>query len=363
MTASLRCVRRVAGNVCLFRAAPLALRSVLTLVAACSVSGCYLSHPVELAGDASGDDAGSSRDAGSRPDGGLGGMESGTVSPPDGGGVGRWDGNVPPLDGGVPPFDGGGLPARDGGSVVPIDGGRRDGGSAGMDGGLPSLDGGPPLVDAGPARPALRLSTTTFFSVGDAPTFDIPGDSSFEAWVRSRELRDVDFCGKGNRLARDLIVGQRGGRIVAGWQAAGEDYLLEGPEVPFDQWVHVSIVRRADADGTHAARLFVNGELVASASSVPRLSLAFNEIDFRCGLAEVDVDEVRLWRVTRTADDVAATFQRRVSGGIPGLMHYWRLDERGQILTDYTPMGRVGINGRLTTPDPADGTWILDGAI
>jgi hypothetical protein len=243
-----------------------------------------------------------------------------------------------------------------------IDGGpmRIDGGPMRPDGGR---DAGMMMLDAGPARPALRFNRTTYMFVGDAPTFDIPADSTLEVWVRSRELGDIDFCGKGNRLARDLIVGQRGGRLVAGWQVAGIEYFINGPEVPFDEWVHVGLVREADADGRHTARLYVNGELLETAFASPQLVRSFNDIDFRCGFANVDIDEIRLWRVARSTADVRANYARRISGGIPGLMHYWRLDERGQILTDYTPMGRVGINGTLTTPDPADGIWILDGAI
>lgn len=223
------------------------------------------------------------------------------------------------------------------------------------------LDAGPPPFDAGPRRPALRLSRTTFWGVGDAPTFDLPDRSTFEIWVRSRELRDAEICRKGDAMARDLVVGQRDGALVAGWQVAGVPYFLSGGPMPFDTWVHVAIVRRRSASGASTdAELYVDGALVAT-GTLPRLVDSFNDLPFRCGFADADVDEVRLWRITRTGSDILANMRRRVSGGIPGMQSYWRLDESGQILIDYTAMGRVGILGHLTTPDPADPVWIADG--
>lgn len=344
---------------------------LVTAALAAFFSGCYLAHPREgeadadwnledgaLGPDAAASDAGrdDGRDAGPPPV--DAGVDAGRDAGEDSG----------PADAGSGPADGGIDAGRDGG----VDAGRVDAGlDAGRDGGVDGgrdagfedggVDAGP--VDAGPERPALRVGAGTFFFMSDSPTFDLARESTFELWVRSRQLGDADFCGKGNRLARDLIVGQREGRIVAGWQVAGVPYFATGPAIPANRWVHVAIVRRPNPDGTHAVELIVDGDRVDEVASLPRLVGAFNDIVFRCGLVDADIDEIRLWRVARAAEDIRATFTRRISGGIPGLQHYWRLDERGQLLIDYTPRGLVGVNGRLTTPDPADATWIVDGAI
>lgn len=179
--------------------------------------------------------------------------------------------------------------------------------------------------------------------------------------MRSRELRDAEYCRKGDAMARDLVVGQRGGVLIAGWQVGTEPFFLTGGPVPFDTWVHLAVVRRRSADGASTdAELYVNGVLAATANLL-RLVDSFNDLPFRCGFADADVDEVRLWRITRTGSDILSNMRRHVSGGIPGLQSYWRLDESGQILIDYTAMGRVGILGNLTTPDSADPIWIADG--
>ena len=39
------------------------------------------------------------------------------------------------------------------------------------------------------------------------------------------------------------------------------------------------------------------------------------------------MDEVRVWNVVRSADDIRATMSNRVWGTEPGLVGYWRFDE------------------------------------
>src|SRR5690606_749588 len=103
----------------------------------------------------------------------------------DGGGVDATaphDALPPPIDVGPPPRDAG----RDGGFDAGRDGGFDAGRDAGRDGGHrdagpdAARDAGPPPIDSGPHRPALRFSRTTFFGVGDAPSFDLTGDSVLE---------------------------------------------------------------------------------------------------------------------------------------------------------------------------------------
>lgn len=329
------------------------MRSLLPTFALIFAWGCYQSHPLLVDGPS----------------------DAGQLDAPI-------DAALPPIDVGPPPIDVGpplidadprdagprdaGL--RDAGprDAGPRDAGPRDAGprDAGPRDAGPRdagpRDAGPPPFDAGPPRPALRLSPSTYWFVADAPQFDLANDSTFELWIRSHTLADANVCAKGDGIARDLIVGQRGGVITAGWQVAGTELLLRGPAVRLGEWTHVAMVRRATPAGLHRVELYVDGVLEEEAD-LPRLVDAFNDIDFRCGNASADVDEVRLWRVARAAADIAANRSRRVSGAIPALQSYWRLDERGQIVLDHTAMGRVGILGRFTTPDAADPTWILDG--
>lgn len=218
-----------------------------------------------------------------------------------------------------------------------------------------------PLVDAGPARPALRFSAATYFEVEDSPPFDTPLDHSIELWVRSRESGDADFCQKGNPIARHLFIGLRGGRIAAGWQASPvADQFLLGPALVRDRWTHVAFVARAQGDGLYRALLLVDGSPVASEMDIPDLVPSFNAVRFTCGRADFDVDEIRVWRVGRNVSAIRAEMDRSISGAAV-MVGYWRLDERGQIATDYSGSSNVGVLGAFVRADSADPTWIADG--
>ncbi|GAB5541918.1 MAG: hypothetical protein SangKO_016780 [Sandaracinaceae bacterium] len=214
--------------------------------------------------------------------------------------------------------------------------------------------------DAGPPRPALRFSRGTFMRVDDAPPFDTSFSHTYEAWVRSREVADAEYCSKGDATSRHLVVGQRAGRYVMGWELAGTDRFVEGPPVRPDTWVHLALVVRP-APGGHEGQIYVDGTLFATSGLLPGLVDSFNDIGFRCGFADADVDEVRVWRVARSAASISTSFRAQISGAVPGLVAYWRMDERGQFVTDYTARGHIGVLGNRTTADPADPTWILDG--
>lgn len=317
----------------------------LTFCAALSIAGCYESH------------LGFGRDGGDVPP-----FDAGT-SEPDGGlrrDAGRFDAGR--FDGGFDAgFDGGRFDAGR------FDAGRFDAGrfDAGLDAGRDAgrFDAGDPPDGGGPVRPALRTAVRTYFSFPDEPVYDLPDGATFELWVRPRPtLRNVDFCGKGDEMSRDLIVGLRGSHLVVGWSYAGESHLAMAPTpMDFDRWTHVAMVRRPEADGRHTLQLFVDGMLVRTESSVPNVDVVFNDLPFLCGRADVDIDEMRLWRVARSESDLRANMGMRISGGAGGMVAYWRLDERGQILVDYTANGHAGILGARVRADDEDAVWITDG--
>lgn len=305
------------------------------------LSGCYLSHP------------GHGRDGGSPLDGLV--LFDGLVD---------FDADMPPFDADVPPFDGlVGLdvdaPPFDG-DVPPFDASRPDASrpdASRPDASRPDATAG----DSGRPSPALRMSATTFMEVEDSPVFDTPFDHSFELWVRSREGSDADFCRKGDGSASHFYAGQRGGRVVMGWQVFPDERFVIGPVLTRDRWTHLALVVTARPDGAHAAELFVDGTSVDRLARAPNLLRTFNDVEFICGNSDFDVDEIRMWSVVRSETQIRMNMTNRIAGSIPGMVAYWRLDEAGQIALDWTARGNVGVLGRLTRVDPADPTWILDG--
>ncbi len=73
------------------------------------------------------------------------------------------------------------------------------------------------------------------------------------------------------------------------------------------------------------------------------------------------LSEVRLWTSARTAAQIAATLEQRLSGVEAGLLANWPLDEgTGQTLKNTAPLGADGFRGDSDAIDSADPAWSSD---
>jgi Concanavalin A-like lectin/glucanases superfamily len=105
------------------------------------------------------------------------------------------------------------------------------------------------------------------------------------------------------------------------------DLTLEGTSsVITGRWVHVASTRRAE---TGELTLVVNGILEASAVSSNRSSLTAPYAITFGGHSPVRgfiglIDEVRIWNVVRSPEQIAAGMRQRLLGDEPGLVGYYR---------------------------------------
>ncbi len=134
-----------------------------------------------------------------------------------------------------------------------------------------------------------------------------------------------------------------------------------GRDLNNNQWHHLAAVH---ANGV--TKIFVDGVMVGSANeslydinSLDRISAIGAQFDGRSSNFDSIVDEVRVWSIVRTADQIQANMNRRLAGTEPGLIGYWHLDEgEGQIVHDISTKANHGYLGNLLEADPADPTWV-----
>ena len=109
-----------------------------------------------------------------------------------------------------------------------------------------------------------------------------------------------------------------------------------------NQWYHIAAVNNAGS-----RKLYVNGvEYNLSGSS---LNVSANNNPLRIGSDYASryfdgrIDEVRVWNVPRTQDDIIATMDTELSGSETGLVAYYTFNEgSGIILNDQTGNGHNG---------------------
>jgi hypothetical protein len=102
------------------------------------------------------------------------------------------------------------------------------------------------------------------------------------------------------------------------------------------------------------------------AANVPRSGMVrTNSNDLGIGnRAAVDrpfdggIDEVRIWNVARTREQIQNDMHWELSGSEPGLVAYYKFNEgSGQSASDSTVYGNHGILGLSPQADASDPTW------
>ena len=140
----------------------------------------------------------------------------------------------------------------------------------------------------------------------------------------------------------------------AGW----EPWISLRYAAPVGQWLHLAIVRERPV-----VHVYINGRLVQTHHAATATGSDDHHTDMdelRIGGRQHTplgfrgrIDEVRLWRVARTAEQIAASMTRSLDGDEPGLIGYWRFDEgRGSVahsLTGVHDGDVVGATWRATT--------------
>ncbi len=211
---------------------------------------------------------------------------------------------------------------------------------------------------------ALDLDGLDDHALFEPNLLDTPQQITMEAWVKYQSTKTymmaVSLEGVYAFFLNRYSVGSftpffDGGSIHANDRGYGAN-LNDG------QWHHLAAVNNGQT-----LQVFIDGALMGSASetlynitSLNRTSAIgaqFNASEFHF---DGIVDEVRVWTVARTQEQIQTHMHERLSGNESGLVAYWRLDEgTGQVLNDASPLQQPGHRGASENPDAADPTWVL----
>ncbi len=236
--------------------------------------------------------------------------------------------------------------------------------------GAPDCDGNriPDSCEIGAGNSAVYFDgINDIVVVPRSPTLEPANELTVEAWVKA------DSAGAYHaRLIRNSVAT---GYILA-WQQSGDGHVqlrmdqggnavVAADNVPtstyFGQWVHVAGVYSATQ---HFCRLYVNG--VLKDNKTANGTLVYSNSAFAIGNSFYGnesfygrIDEMRVWNVARTQQQLNDNKSKRLSGSEPGLVGYWRFDEgSGQVVADASGHGNngtIGGNNQVAGDDP---TWV-----
>jgi Concanavalin A-like lectin/glucanases superfamily len=236
-------------------------------------------------------------------------------------------------------------PAPNGGSSQPEQPGEGSSRDAGV---APDTNTGAPRTDAGDATAEVPACTGFALSLDGTNFAVVPrlvaDDFTLEAWIQttssrsgngafySRSVFDADVVGGSN--VDDFTAGVLADRFA--FAVGNPDTTVEGTTlVTTGEWVHVAVTRQAS---TGQLQLFVNGLLDGSTIAPNQNPLAAPMSISFGGVALVRnyiglMDEVRIWNVVRSAEQLASSLRVRLSGSEPGLVGYYPFEDRGPTQT------------------------------
>ena len=226
----------------------------------------------------------------------------------------------------------------------------------------------------GPKGRALRFDLGRYAFVNASAFKAAIGAGGFtvEAWLKPDSVTDTYLQGiavgqdlsTGSRswglFLEDMVDGQLSGRVYvspASWNTAKSSVMAVEPGV----WTHVAMTW----DGV-GIRVFKNGVEVASqpqgGSVLPTDLLHIGVWPGEAGFKGL-IDELRVWSVPRTEQQIAANRGFIVPSTEPGLVGYWRFEESsGQSLLDSSALGSTGTLGMGPVVDMADPERVEGGA-
>jgi hypothetical protein len=209
-----------------------------------------------------------------------------------------------------------------------------------------------------------------------SPSLEPDQELTVEAWVRPDS--GGEFHSRIVRIAGDFAPG-----YILSWSQSGNHQLqlrIDGAvggnaratdplpaSTYFGQWIHVAGVYSVAGDIT---QIYVNGVLKDSQPAVGSMQYAGSDLfmgNYTAGGNEdFDgiIDEVRVWNIARTQQQIVDTMDRALMGTEPGLVGYWRFNENaGQVTADSSPESNDGFRGADASPagDNRDPLWVSPG--
>lgn len=194
--------------------------------------------------------------------------------------------------------------------------------------------------------------------------FEIEQDITLEAWVKARSLNQWESFlnyvqdNGSNESGFDFayVDGKLRFRIMTETMGGNDWNDNPGAAIPLDQWVHVA----GTYDGT-TVKMYVNGELIEEENKDGALDWEFEPLELRIGGYIDDnelyywdgaVDEVRIWEIAKTEEEIRQSMCLRLQGQEEGLVAYYRLDELAG--TTVYDLGPNELNGEMVDMVPVE---------
>lgn len=201
---------------------------------------------------------------------------------------------------------------------------------------------------------------TGYVEVPNSPSLSsIDSSITMEAWIKPANQYYNTVVSKGlSNYTIELARGMYTGILLNGVNAVNVDSywgrIMVPGELTANQWVHIAVTYSTST----GVKVYINKDLVYQAQANGLISPG--TLPLRIGARYSDIyteyfkgaiDDVRIWNVVRTQNEIIQNMDKELSGNENGLVAYWKFDElpdAGNIVHDSSPNHNDGqIHGNV----------------
>ena len=204
-----------------------------------------------------------------------------------------------------------------------------------------------PTMSTIPGSSLSFNGTNQYVSVPDNSSLQLTNNMTLEAWVYPTGTGNMAIIDKGNY--NYLFEIRPNGQSGLGLYNVAWGWIYSGGTVPLNAWSHVALVFQT---GTNGVKFYLNGALLSQVTASGALTTNTEEFAIGeqapgscdCNFFQGSMDEVRVWGVARTEQQIRESMHRTLTGTETGLIWYWQFNE-GSGTTAADSIG--GNNGTL----------------
>ena len=183
----------------------------------------------------------------------------------------------------------------------------------------------------------LSAKQKTYVEIPHRKILNPVSELTVEAWVKPIQSGNNIIAGKFNpEQTRGYILRLNGSQEVIAdiWDDTGSKHSINLGGLTISTWSHVAVTWQQN--GKFAG--YVNGTQTAlENASQEKISSTADPffISYHSNIAQTLIDEVRVWSVVRSSDQIQESMNKRLIGVENALIGYWRLDEaQGDVIKD-----------------------------
>ncbi|MDJ0662844.1 MAG: Calx-beta domain-containing protein, partial [Crocosphaera sp.] len=186
-----------------------------------------------------------------------------------------------------------------------------------------------------------------YINMGVQPSLEVDDFLTMEAWVNPITKNSVGMII--NKEGEYEVWRQSNGEIRLGFgnSSSGWTIVETGYFMPENEWTHIAVTYENGLIKTYA-----NGSLVHTYNGSGSIGDRWpSNNEFQIGSRELSnvqhftgkIDEVRIWNIARTAEEIQANYAQKLTGTEIGLVGYWQFKEgTGDTTVDLSENGNDG---------------------